>query len=1078
VPAILKPSKISASLQSEAIEGGGLTTVSAFILFDFSDPLRLLSDQALWPMLAEQMPSGAIFDLGKLKPKGEVIIAGHALAPNDIPVKALRVTARFGSFEKRLAVFGDRFWRLTDRGIEMLEPRPFDMMPIGEKQAFGGTGHKSNPVGKGFRSRQMALAGYDAPMPNVEDVDRLIKSVGDMPPPAHFGPIAPDNPQRIDLLGTYDQHWMKHVSPVKPADFNPLYHCAAPADQRFDAYLTGGETFSISGMSRDGLPVGGQLPELHVRAFVHCPQDDSFTEIKMVCDTATLFPNVQKATMTFRGITKGENRFGDDIGAVMLAVEQTDAEARSVDHYREVFRLRSDPDEAYKHVLSDFQLMPERDVAVVEARRKERWERAEASRAQFQENQDWFVRKSLEDTGLPPDLAPPPDPTQIDDMPLVGIPTSEELESGEFDIAELIDEIEALGDHLQHKADREFASAELQRRAIVATTPEELLPDVARRPLADDDQIARFPDITVDPNIAAALFGIGDQLAGGRQQILSDLKGTVDTEGVQSLQAEIDKAFDQMKAPAKSDEETIKEQFHAARARALRLPEASLLYEARETLNTILPDAINSLPSVDDVIASLPDEMNELAGPIADKMQAPQTVHHAVSDDLFAFPDSVDGLSVDTSAANEALGAAEDCIRGNLPHLIEDGMQGKPLAGLMTKLQKIKPPDGPDCSLPLDRRIDNIQNDALTSLEAAEPEIEDTLATGRRLSPVPLFPLEPLLPAVSERLGTFVAQKLAEKHSFKGADLAGARLRDLDFSGLDLAGTFFEQADLTGANFAGCNLDGAAFTASILEGADLSDCNLHNANFCEADLRGARLEKACLRNSTLVKTGMADVVAHGMTLTDVNLIECSIDRAELNGSSIAGVQFVKCSASGLKLADASIERTVFLSIPLLAANFARSCLRRTVFLEVEATGADFSSTNMSGVSFLGKCDLTDASFQEACAEETCWSTAILEEVSFKKASCNSCLFNECNMIATDFRAASLKNSRVLKSDLSDSDLFAANLYAASLTQSNLRRASMRSANLYCADLLDAKIASCDLTGANLGRTLLEQPANA
>lgn len=1069
-------------MQTEVVHDGGLMTISAFILFDIGDPYHLLTEQALWPMVAEQIPNGAIFDKGKLKPKGEVIIAGHALAPDDHPVGALRVTARFGRFEKRLAVFGDRFWRLTDRGIEIVGPRPFDKMPIGEAQTFGGPNHKTNPSGKGFGVRKMVLAGHDAPMPNVENADRLMKSVDDTPPPAHFGPLAPDNPERMQLVGTYDQHWMKHVSPVRPADFNPLFHCDAPPDQRFDEYLTGGETFSVHGMSRGGTPVGGQLPGLRVRAFVHRPQDGSLTEIKMVCDTATLFPNVQKATMAFRGVARADDRFGDDIGAVMLAAERTDAPQRSTDHYERVFKLRTDPQESYKHVLSDFQLMPETDPAIASARRQERLEQARVERLTFQENQDWMVRKTMEEAGMPPDLAPPMDTTPVDDLPLVAMPTSEDLAKGDFDIAELIDDVEALGNHLTLKADEEMAKAELQRRAIVASTPAGLLPSFAQQPIVDDAQLAKFAHLTADPDIAAGLSDVSDLLAKGRENMLGALENETSGDGVPEFRSEIDKAFDQIENPGKPGDETIEEQYRAGCARALRLPEASLLHDAKDHLKGVSPGAFDLTSSIDDMMASLPDDMKERASPLADKLEErlenPPTETNFDIDSLLALPETPTGTKVDMSVFQEALGDAEEEIRKNLPHLIEDGMQDKPITGLMEKLRKIQPPEQQYRDLPLNEQVEKHLDDAQKSMDEAEPEIEEAMAVGRQMSPVALFPMEPLLSGVAQKLGDFVAQKLSENHDFKGADLAGACLHNLDFSGLDLAGTFFERSDLTGASFAGSNLEGAVFTAATLDGADFSNCNLRKANFCEASLTGARMDGAVLDDCTLIKADLTELSAHGMSIMTVNLIECILDRADLCGSRVADLQLMKGTADGLILRDATIERAVFMSLSMSDAVFAGSSLERVAFMEIDAAAADFSAAHMHSASFMGKCDLGGASFERIKAEETSWNTTALEESSFRRADCQSCLFNQCNLAATDFRAASLKNSRFLKSTLTDCDFFAANLFSTSLTQSDLRRASMRGANLYSADLMEAKLASCDFSGANLEKTLLERPANA
>lgn len=241
---------------------------------------------------------------------------------------------------------------------------------------------------------------------------------GDAPGPAHFGPIGADNPERLKLAGTYDKHWVDHVSPLRPDDFNPLFNCDAPADQRFDGFLKGGESVSVTGMCRSGQPVEGTLPGIRVRAFVQRETDGSLTETTMVCDTATLFPNVGKAVMAFRGLVKSTDRLGEDISAVLLAVEHGHAAPRPAEYYHHVFQLRTDPEQAYKHALSDHQLMSETDSSIQTVKRQERMKRAVQDRRKFLADSDWMVRKTVAETGLPADIVPPSDPDRGADIQL------------------------------------------------------------------------------------------------------------------------------------------------------------------------------------------------------------------------------------------------------------------------------------------------------------------------------------------------------------------------------------------------------------------------------------------------------------------------------------------------------------------------------------------------------------------------------------------------------------------------------------------------------------------------------------
>lgn len=369
---IVKPSQMSVSYRTDPVRGGGLSTISAFLHFDFDKPDHLLCGEALAPMTARQMPAGANFDRGMLKPVGEVIIAGRALAPGGNAVRTLPVTARFGRLNKHLMVFGERRWQYHGQGYCISRPLPFDSMPIDITRAFGGPGHVDNPGGRGFRARRALAVGDEAPLPNVEYADRLITSVDDAPPPAHFGPSFCNNTQSMRSATFLDRYRQKHDLPFKARLSDPAADCNAPPDQRLKMYLTGGERFSICGMSRSGAPVGGRLPSFAVRGFAHRPQEDCFLDIEMMCDTVTLFPNEEKAVMTFRGFTRSRDRFGDDIGAIMLAVERADA-PRTHDHYIDVFKRHVDHGRACEPALTDLLLMPRSAGGVGTVRQAMSW---------------------------------------------------------------------------------------------------------------------------------------------------------------------------------------------------------------------------------------------------------------------------------------------------------------------------------------------------------------------------------------------------------------------------------------------------------------------------------------------------------------------------------------------------------------------------------------------------------------------------------------------------------------------------------------------------------------------------------
>lgn len=1071
MPAIIKPSRVSVAHQTEPSKDGALTTVSAYVLFDFAEPGRLLTEQALWPMVTDQIPNGAVFDKGQLKPKGEVIIAGCALSPADEPIEGIRVSARFGQVQKQLAVFGDRSWQLTDQGIQMTRPVPFLKMPIGDAQAFGGPSYAPNQRGKGHGARSLLEAGYDAPLPNVEDPGHLIKSVEDLPVPAHFGPIAADDAARLKYLGTYDQHWIDHVSPLKPDDFNPLYHCEAPPEQRLDGFIEGGEIFTISGMSRGEASVGGQLPRLTARCFYKPLQSDDLIETTMRCDTVTLFPNVQKATLTFRGLVRGTDRFAEDIAAIMVAVEHTDAVRREGSYYADVYAKRTSKDEAHKYALADYQLMPEVDPSIVSARRQARLDKAAADRQKFLDNQNWAARKMLEDEGLPGDLVPPPNSDILDDIPLVAQPTAEEIENGDLDLAAVLDDVKAVEDALLEKRDREMARAELQRRAVLAVTPPKLISKAMRKPIVDDDFLAEFPDVELDPEFAKSLDQVGGQLGSLRDgtgfELPAELEGAGDLAG--DMLGSLSDLFDEDPAPSAEEIETA---YQKAVARALNLPEGSILADARKAIDDM---DLSGLDDLDAQLAGSADAaddpfnamIGDLAAPANDTSPPAMRFSDLLADDTVEFP---------TDELNNQLEEALSSL--NSPILPKD-KPGEMLDTLMDRLQNIKPEgmDQPEGQTPGETARNSIST-AKDRIDDAEETVAETMATGRQQSPAPLFPLEALPEGVAVRLGAFVTGKLRDGHDFKGADLAGADLRGVDFSGMDLSGTFFEQADLTDARFNGSNLSGAVFSGATLDNADFSDTDLTKANLNKASLKNIRLDRARMHDLLIIHSDLSGAAGTGADLEKLRVIESTLDGCRLENSQIVDSQILAGSADGFAASGSRVIRTMFVTVSMKAMDFSDSDLERVGFMEVNAPESRFVNSKWLSVGFMGACDLTQSRFDNLNATESSFNTAQLTESCFLRAKGNACFFNACNMEANDMRLISFRNSLFGRSNFAGSDFFGANLFGAALTGVDLRRCSMRAANLYAADLLEAKLASCDFTGANLGMTLMEQPTHA
>jgi hypothetical protein len=198
-------------------------------------------------------------DLDFMKPTTDIILHGHAYAPQGKSATVVDVAVNVANIKKTLRVFGDRTWEKGLFGIKMTQPRPFEKVPLIYERAFGGTDENAsrpkwepkNPIGTGFAIQAEHIVGKA--VPNVEYPGELISFWKDRPRPAGFGPIARHWVPRVGWAGTYDEKWEKERFPLLPADFNERFFQYAPEDQQSQNYLRGGELVELYNLSSIGL---------------------------------------------------------------------------------------------------------------------------------------------------------------------------------------------------------------------------------------------------------------------------------------------------------------------------------------------------------------------------------------------------------------------------------------------------------------------------------------------------------------------------------------------------------------------------------------------------------------------------------------------------------------------------------------------------------------------------------------------------------------------------------------------------------------------------------------------------------
>lgn len=231
-------------------------------------------------------------DRALFKARADVVAIASAHPPKG-PTTRLEVRFAFGSagnaFERNITVHGDRRWSVSGNVSAASPPEPFLRMALGWERAFGGKGHDANPVGVGMPDR---LRKSPAPLPNLEDPARRMRTPKQAPPPVAIAPMplawSASPPDRAR-----GGRW-----PLFPEDLDWTRFQCAPVEQRL-AYLRGDEPFAFDGMHRAHPALEGSLPGVRARAFA--ASGERFDEIPLHLDTVVFTLEELRVDLVFRG---------------------------------------------------------------------------------------------------------------------------------------------------------------------------------------------------------------------------------------------------------------------------------------------------------------------------------------------------------------------------------------------------------------------------------------------------------------------------------------------------------------------------------------------------------------------------------------------------------------------------------------------------------------------------------------------------------------------------------------------------------------------------------------------------------
>lgn len=240
------------------------------------------------------------FHIGK--PATDIIMLGHACAPNKQEVTQLDVSLSVGQVNKTVRVFGDRQWKQE----RITSPTSFTSMAMVYEKAFGGVhivngqiaeADVRNPVGRGFAGTRKAEDMDGVPLPNLEDPTQLIQMPTEQPMPACFGACAPNWQPRVGYAGTYDEQWQATRAPYLPQDFDKRFLNVAHPDLVYSGYLQGGEPVQISNMHPLGV-LKFDVPRVQLITRVMLAGNEVTPEFNL--ETLILEPNQLRISLVWR----------------------------------------------------------------------------------------------------------------------------------------------------------------------------------------------------------------------------------------------------------------------------------------------------------------------------------------------------------------------------------------------------------------------------------------------------------------------------------------------------------------------------------------------------------------------------------------------------------------------------------------------------------------------------------------------------------------------------------------------------------------------------------------------------------
>ncbi len=229
-------------------------------------------------------------DDAPFKPASDVLVVGHAYAPEGKPVQAVSVRVRVGAVDKTLEVTGPR---TVSRDGRLGAARPATRFALTWERAARGPGGE-NPAGVEVAPGESRFAPSIGPEGGSRSDAGVVTAAG-------FGPIAPRWPERLGALGSADSPWLDAVPADQPfgAPSSPFFFNAAPGDQRAQASFADDERIDIENLDPRYPVLSTRLPG--IRPHVVLKVANETRDVQLRADTLAIDTDRGTCTVTWRG---------------------------------------------------------------------------------------------------------------------------------------------------------------------------------------------------------------------------------------------------------------------------------------------------------------------------------------------------------------------------------------------------------------------------------------------------------------------------------------------------------------------------------------------------------------------------------------------------------------------------------------------------------------------------------------------------------------------------------------------------------------------------------------------------------